>query len=472
MAKAINCGISGVRQKVPFVFPVFFLLLYFLFYPVRVCFAVSAESPADLRVGISVNGNNLEISFESEYKLVCTGTEETLPVGRYRLTGTGDRIEIYDYVRDKCDFFQGPLLFQPSLTSSENQFFSLHNALYGREYRGALEVIPEGNSLLAVNVLDLESYLRGVLPGEMPPAWGNYGGMEALKAQAVAARTYALYNRGVCRHSKFQLCDQQHCQVYKGKAVESRCTDQAIDETSGEILVFNSQIIEPFYHGSNGGFTELAQNVWPESRPYLADVPDPYDDPGNPLGLPDFICYPAWTVDFTLESLDDLLSAKGCYIGGVNHVEIVSTFPSGRVEEVVVQGNGGRSVSFLKEKTRTMLGLESQYFTMSGEPDARLWVVSADYDYGLQKKESFPELAEKWVIDGHNIKSRLSGDRFFAAGKGIQDYIPRINFVIRGQGCGHGVGLSQYGAYNRSRDGHGYLEILSFYFPGTEVTVR
>ena len=159
----------------------------------------------------------------------------------------------------------------------------------------------------------------------------------------------------------------------------------------------------------------------------------------------------------------DLLAEKASPV--VKQVKIISSF-SGRVEEIVMEEK--ESVTFWK--ARTVLGLESQLYTVRSEPEAQLWVASVDND--LQKKESFPELAGKWVINGHNIKSRLSGNRFSVLGDGVQDYIPYASLVFEGRGRGHGVGMSQYGAYNRSRAGQSYREILSFYYPGTDVVAR
>ncbi|NLJ55762.1 MAG: SpoIID/LytB domain-containing protein [Firmicutes bacterium] len=476
---------SGPGGKVRFLLPVFFLLAFMFFPPslagsgaiasAEVSAEAFGETPENIRVGISLVGNGLEFSLKNGYNLVSPGEEEPLPLlaGHYSLTCVDDRIEISATQDSFCTYLQGPLLLLPAATSETlpaDQFFQLHNALYGSEYRGALEVIPADGALVAVNIIDLESYLRGVLPGEMPAAWGGSGGFEALKAQAVAARTYALYNLQAHRHSMYHLCDQQHCQVYRGRAAESPYTDRALKETAGEILTFKGQLIEPFYHASNGGYTELSQNVWPEQRPYLASVPDPYDDPANPLGLPAFICCPRWTVDLTPHSLGEQLASRGSYTGEVQHVEIVSSFASGRVNEIIVYGRGGRSVSITKENARIMLGLESQLFTVCSAPQSQLWVASADYN--RQNKESILELKEKWVLDGHNIKSRLSGDRFFASGGRVQGYIPAAGLVFQGQGRGHGVGLSQYGAYNRSRAGQSCGEILSFYYPGAEVAFR
>lgn len=474
MAKVKHDGGFRRRRSVPPISPVFFLLMFFLLYPIPVHSTSFADSSADFRVGISFVGNHLELSFGSEYCLFNMDSGEPLPLaaGRYKLTNKDGGIEFYDLREGDREFFQGPLYLQPATSSFADHSFRLHNALYGQEYRGALEIIPEGGDLMAVNVLDLESYLYGVLPAEMPPVWGSDGGMEALKAQAVAARTFALYHREARRHSKYHLCDQQHCQVYKGKGVETRYTDQAVNETCGEILTYEGRIIESFYHASNGGFTELSQNVWQMPRPYLASTPDPYDDPDNPLGLPGFKRYPPWVVEMPQQFLSDQLARKGYNIGEIERVNIASSFSSGRVEEVILQGKSGRAVSLSKEKAWTVLGLGSQLYTMRRELEAQLWLVSAKH--GLEKRESIPELAGKWVINGHNdpMKSVLRGNKFSVWGDGVKDYIPYASLVFEGRGRGHGIGMSQYGAYNRSRAGQNYQEILSFYYPGTEVVIR
>ncbi len=442
---------------------------------VRSSFA--AEYLMDLKVGISTAGSHLELSFGDEYCLFAANSAEPLPfaAGHYRLTNLEGIIEAYDLRAGCREYLEGPLFLQPVAALPANSFFQLHNALYGQEYRGALEIIPEGSILLAVNVLDLESYLRGVLPAEMPPVWGSDGGMEALKAQAIASRTFALYNQELRRHNTYHLCDQQHCQVYKGKDVENRYTDQALDETCGEVLTCQGRIIESFYHASNGGFTELSQNVWQMSSPYLASVPDPYDDPNNPLGLPGFKCFSPWTVALSRQYLGDRLAEKEYNIGEIKQVNIVSSYNSGRVEEIILQGENGRAISLTKENARIVLGLESQLFTLRCGLDAQLWVISAQS--GLEGKDSFPDLEGKWVVDGYNkqMQSMLHGREYSIRGDRGDRVKTSISsdtggdLIFEGRGRGHGVGMSQYGAYNRSRAGHSYREILSFYYPGAEV---
>ena len=474
---------NGRRRNVHSVLMVLvFLMFTFLLQLLPAHLFSSAGYSADLRVGISLAGDHLEFSFGDEYCLFDKGNGEFLPLtaGRYRVSQLGGGIEICDLRGETREFVKGPLSLQPVVPSFPDCSFQLHNALLGLEYRGALEIFPEGKGILAVNILDLESYLLSVLPAEMPAFWGNDGGMEALKAQAIASRTFAFFNREACRHGRYHLCDQEHCQVYKGKSVENPYTNRAVKETSGEVLTYGGRIIESYYHASNGGFTELSQNVWRESSPYLASVPDLYDDPENPLGLSGFKCRSPWKVTMSRQLLSARLAEKGYNIGELERVDIASSFSSGRVEEIILRGKNGKTVSLAKESARIVLGLDSQLFTVHCQgAEAQLCAVSAGP--GPEKKEFFPDLEGKWLVNGHNDqkKSKLQGHDFFLQGASVKSPVSQILVVGAGSifefvGCGygHGVGLSQYGAYNRSRAGHSCRDILSFYYPGAKIVVR
>lgn len=143
----------------------------------------------------------------------------------------------------------------------------------GRPYRGVLEIrVTDRGTLLVVNELNLEQYLRGVVPEELGP--GAFPELEALKAQAVAARTYAYANRGQFAEAGFDICDTPRCQVYGGQASEHPLSDRAVAETAGEILVFDGQPINALYTSTCGGHTEDAAVVFPEmAAPYLRGVP-------------------------------------------------------------------------------------------------------------------------------------------------------------------------------------------------------
>jgi len=141
-----------------------------------------------------------------------------------------------------------------------------------RRYRGSFLVSPAAGGVRLVNVVPLETYLRGVVPAEMGPR--AFPALEALKAQAVAARTYAVAHLGERSSEGYDICATQACQVYEGVGVEHPLSDRAVAETAGEILVFQGRPIDAMYHSTCAGHTEDAAAVLPErAAPYLLGVP-------------------------------------------------------------------------------------------------------------------------------------------------------------------------------------------------------
>ena len=137
----------------------------------------------------------------------------------------------------------------------------------GKKYYGGVSVNKGKDALTVINLVPLEEYLHGVLAKEMSPSYP----LEALKAQAVAARAFALKNRG--RHVKegFDLCSSTHCQVYVG-VTDFDSINRAIDETRGEVLVYKEKLIDTNFHADSGGMTEDVADVWGRSTPYLVAV--------------------------------------------------------------------------------------------------------------------------------------------------------------------------------------------------------
>ena len=153
----------------------------------------------------------------------------------------------------------------------------------GEPYRGTMEVRILGDSLKVINQLGIEEYLRGVVPNEMGP--GVYPEMEALKAQAVAARTYIVANRGQYSDSGFDICDSSACQVYRGFGTEHPLTNQAVEETAGIIAGYNGGPIKALYTSTCGGHTEDGANVFSDLKlPYLKGV-DCYPEVAPPSVL-------------------------------------------------------------------------------------------------------------------------------------------------------------------------------------------
>ena len=142
----------------------------------------------------------------------------------------------------------------------------------GKAVRGELELRPGSAAVVVVNVVNLEEYLRGVVPAEMGPR--SFPNLDALKAQAVAARTYAVAHLGEHAAEGYDLCDSQACQVYEGAGAEHPLTDRAVRETAGEIVTFQGRPIDAMYHSTCAGHTEDAVALFPQrAQPYLAGVP-------------------------------------------------------------------------------------------------------------------------------------------------------------------------------------------------------
>jgi stage II sporulation protein D len=163
----------------------------------------------------------------------------------------------------KAKALPGPLLFSPGTAPL---------ALGGRGYRGSLRVKTAGSSLEVVNLVGLEPYLWGVVPSEMPNRWPA----EALAAQAVVARTYALAH--LQKGGDFDLYPDTRSQVYGGIGAEALSSTAAVNETAGQVVLYDGELADTFFSSSSGGKTANVQDVWTSPPvPYLVSVPDPYD---------------------------------------------------------------------------------------------------------------------------------------------------------------------------------------------------
>jgi SpoIID/LytB domain protein len=217
-------------------------------------------------------------------------------------------------------------------------------ALDGKQYRGRLEVAVEGRFLRAVNALPLESYLEGVVANEMPHAWP----LEALKAQAVAARSYALAN--LVKGKPFDLYSDERSQVYAGVAGEKARTSQAVKDTAGEVVLYAGKIATTYYFSSSGGKTASAADVFGFDVPYLVSRPDPWDK-ASPYHTWGPILVGARTLQSKLGLVARVLDAVG-----------VAT-PSGRLRSFTVQTLSGPE-KMPAALLRTSVGLRSTWVTI------------------------------------------------------------------------------------------------------------
>jgi stage II sporulation protein D len=219
------------------------------------------------------------------------------------------------------------------------------NYVSNGRYRGAIELRTEDAGITAINVLGLDSYLRGVVAGEMPSSWP----LEALEAQAVAARTYALATRKTT--GLFDQYPDVRSQVYRGVTGESVRSDAAVRATAGRMLTYAGRPAVTYYFSTSGGHTENVEFsfVGSLSKPWLVGVPDPYDTQSP---------YHRWTASFTAGSLDRSLGAPGKF----RSVKVLRRGVSPRVVRARVIGSSG-SVVLTGPTIRARLGLRDTWFT-------------------------------------------------------------------------------------------------------------
>ena len=214
-----------------------------------------------IRVLLAAGKRNLRISSAAPFRVRETsGKVRRLPAGE-QVLGPGLKVKTKGVKRRVA--LDWPIVFLPGEEPLR----------LGRRYRGAIQVDVNGGRLRAINVVGLEQYLYGVVPAEVPDDWPA----EVLKAQAVAARSYALATRKT--DGAFDVFPDVRSQVYRGIDEEEDTTNQAVDETAGEVLTYGNRVATTYFHSTSGGRTASVADVWPGSKhvPYLVGVDDPYD---------------------------------------------------------------------------------------------------------------------------------------------------------------------------------------------------
>jgi stage II sporulation protein D len=219
------------------------------------------------------------------------------------------------------------------------------NSVSNGLYRGSIEVRVDGGGVTSINELSMDTYLRGVVAGEMPSSWP----LEALKVQAVAARTYALATRKTT--GVFDQYPDTRSQVYRGVIGESVRSDAAVSATAGQIVTYAGVPAVTYYFSTSGGHTENVEFsfVGSLSKPWLVGVPDPYDTQSP---------WHRWTVRFSADALDRRLRAPGAF----KRLKVLQRGVSPRVVRAQVVGTRG-SRELTGPQVRTALGLRDTWFT-------------------------------------------------------------------------------------------------------------
>jgi len=327
----------------------------------------------------------------------------------------------------------------------------------GKNYRGSITVKRQSSSdMTVINYLSLEEYLYGVVPREMPASWPR----EALKAQAVAARSFAIKSYNKYSHLGFNVCNTVNSQVYAGCDGEHPNSNSAVDETRGEVITHNGKIIDVFFHSNSGGQTENSENIWSAVVPYIRGVKDDYslDTPNS-----------TWNVIYSREKIQSLLEKNNIFVGEVIEIVVTSRSNNGRILTLEVIGTNGKEV-MQKQRSRTVLDLKSSWFEVSSGSAPSATVVRND------SSQAPASLNEKHVITSSGItKLNILDNTRVYNGQQYKEVLSTTitasngDFVFNGRGFGHGLGMSQHGAKKMAELNKTYDEILTHYYTGVKV---
>lgn len=330
-------------------------------------------------------------------------------------------------------------------------------------YRDYITFLVNGSNVIIINHIYIENYLFGVVPREIPASAPT----DALRAQAIVARSYTYTTLNKHINDGYNLCSTIDCQVYGGYEWEHPATNQAIIDTCGEYITYDGSIVNTPYHSSSGGYTESNENVWGGKLPYLVAIEDEFSTNAPNSN---------WSIKLTPRDLGSKLAANGINVGDVKDLKILEATVSDRVEEIKITGTTGEEV-ITGKKFRDIIGstvLKSTLFSIDREGSSEIKKVYVIDGSGQAPKEV--SLNGMYIIDGYNKKtvsrnstSRVRGSESSTNIEGTVT-ATATTFTFQGKGYGHGVGLSQYGAIEMAKLGYNYDEIIRHYYSGVEIT--
>ena len=275
-----------------------------------------------------------------------------------------------------------------------------------KRYSGILNLLVLESEILVINILGIEKYLSSVVGSEMPAKWP----LEALKAQAIASRTYALKQKG---NPIYDIDSTQKNQVYNGLESRTYKTARAVRSTRSLVLTYKNKLINALFHSSSGGMTENSQDVWKNEYPYLSSVRD--FDRNNPKLQ--------WKKKFSSGELQKLFPE----IGGIKKIEILNITNTGRVKNVKISGKYG-SDQISGVDIRKRMNLKSTFMRFKFIED------------------------KKYISDNDNSNNPIEN-----------------TLIVFGQGSGHGVGMSQWGARYMASKGQKAERILKHFYKGVGI---
>ncbi len=347
-----------------------------------------------IRIAILNEQKDVLVSIRSHYQIINPLSGEVLVTGR-RLKAT--RI-IWN---DQGIEFAGKVYPEERIRFVPKKDVTIQVRNQERRYRGMIDVIrkKEGH-LIIVNTIELEDYIKGVLYHEVSHRWS----MEALKVQAVCARTYALYQMKVNLKKDFDVTSDIYSQVYGGRNSERFRTNLAVEKTQGQILMYQDKILPTYYHATCGGYTEDVKELWEHDLAPLKGVRCDFC-----THSPHYL----WKRNFRSKDIQDQLNQLGYKIGLIKEIQIIEQNKSGRVKKLQILDRDGKAITISGKDFRSLVG-----------------------------------------------PNHLKSNNYVVEMKGYY-------FNVIGKGWGHGVGMCQWGSFGMSTRQYKYKEILQYYYPGS-----
>lgn len=387
------------------------------------------------------NVNELTFTVAGQYKTNEINIEEN---NKYRIQLKNGKLALYEnnsFLREEPSF-----VFRPREYNYET-YMTIKNM----PYLGAIQFITEGSFIRPINTLPIEDYLKGVIPHEMPASWD----LDALKTQTVAARTFAM------SHQDKLIDDSTNYQVYSGYAWNPNST-RAVNETKGQILKYNGDLVLTVFSSTNGGITESNENIWGGSAlPYLPVKEDSYD--------------PAHAWSFTLDQTQIDITNKDLHNPDQWWNDVKESNPDVATNIKTWLQKNGYPNSEIKLISIPVFSFAEQRTTgkrvRTGNITLKIALRHTITNEFIRNEDGSLLIHELKIVNAsaqairsmiglNNMKSYLI-DKIVNNGKA---------YVVYGRGYGHGAGMSQWGAKQMADKGKRYQEILLYYYPGTTLT--
>ncbi|QOR66272.1 SpoIID/LytB domain-containing protein [Cytobacillus suaedae] len=325
----------------------------------------------------------------------------------------------------------------------------------GKQYRGSVDIVIKDDKIQAINNLDMEDYLKGVVPSEMPASWH----MEALKAQAIAARSYA--------QNSMILSNTTASQVYRGYTGEHPRTNEAIAATTGLLVKYNGKPIKTFFHSTSGGRTANVGDVWNSNQthfPYLTSVEDQFES--SPRSI--------WT--YTFSALTILKSFGFSETSILYDVIAEPKGANGEIGAVTVKTSEGEKTIegnesvirklFPLADTRVYNQLLSNWFTIELSKEVRNMLIQT-----TTSLLDVTSLKGQSVQTANGIETLSTDEVSVQTANGVVSTVGGVDSItVNGKGWGHRIGMSQYGAKGYAENGWTAEQILTHYFKGTTIS--